>query len=335
MKKQSRCFNALFTTIILLMLNLRLHATEIELYYMASGPTPSSSIADRIVEVIPQSAVMLNNVPSSNWTYGCSPTAAGMMFGYYDRTGYSNMYSGTVNNGIAPLSNLGNQCSIIATLNGFDGRTTNGHVDDYWGNGSSLSPDPWEGNWSEHRWADCTADFMGSNQLKWDYLGGDGVRDYCKDGVTAFFAYNGSQKLYDYTPSSVYGMPQTSLCHGLRLFTESRGYSVVENYTQKIDSLYTGGFSFADYMSEIDTGAPVMIQLAGHSMTGIGYDMTTETIYFHDTWGDYVGSMPWGGSYSGMTHIAMTVLHLNPIPEPTTALLLFGGVLILRHRNRK
>jgi len=277
-----------FLTVLSMVLGIsaNLQGTMVEVYPMSSGPIPPMAIGNRIVTAVPQSATMLSDVPTSDWTYGCSNTAAGMIFGYYDRMGYSNMYAGPANGGVAPLTDLGNQCSLIATQNGFDGRTTNGHVDDYWVSFNSSSPDPWEGNWTEHAWADCTSDFMGSNQLKWDFIGGDGIRDYCRDGITALFAYNGPQKLYDYIPPSSAGMPQTALNHGMRLFVESRGYSVIENYTQKIDTLFDGGFSFVDYMSEIDAGFPVMIQLADHSMVGVGYLADTQTVYLHDSWGD-------------------------------------------------
>jgi len=104
-----------------------------------------------------------------------------------------------------------------------------------------------------------------------------------------------------------------------------------QNYTQKIDTLYTGGFSFADYMAEIDAACPVMIQVTGHSMVGVGYDLASNLVYLHDTWGNYVGSMTWGGSYSGMEHQAVTVIHI--IPEPAT-ICLFGLVgLFVRKRK--
>lgn len=318
---------------MILSISTNLQASIVKVYPMSSGPTPSMAIGNHIVTATPQSATILSNVPTSNWTYGCSNTAGGMLFGYYDRIGYSNMYTGPANGGVTPLTDLGNQTSLIATQNGFDGRTTNGHVDDYWISFNSPLPDPWEGNWSEHSW-DSVADFMGSNQLKWDFVGGDGIRDYSIDGITALFAYKGPQKLYDYIPPSSAGMPQTALSHGMRLFAESRGYSVIENYTQKIDTLFYGGFSFDDYMTEIDAGFPVMIQLAGHSMVGVGYDSLSQTMYMHDGWGDYLTSMGWGGSYSGMNHIAVTALHLNPIPEPATVMFLLGGVVLLRCKRK-
>lgn len=295
---------------------------SIDMMSMNSGPVAPAGVASQIVSVVPQTAVMLGNVPTSSWTYGCSATSAGMMFGYYDRIGYSNMYTGPANGGVAPLSSLGSTCSIIATQQGFDGRSTPGHVDDYWTGNGNAGPDPWVDGGVEHAWGGCTADYMGTNQWKWDFLSGDGVKDFNTDGSTALFSYGSATKLYDYIPPASAGLPQTELCHGLRLFAESRGYQVLENYTQKIDTLYSGGFSFNNYMNEINTGNPVMIQVVGHTMVGVGYDAGPQTVFLHDTWGDYTASMTWGGSYSDMDQEAVTVIHLAPVPEPSALVLL-------------
>ena len=95
------------------------------------------------------------SVPTSTWTYGCTATSAGMIFAYYDRNGYPNMYTGPCNGGVCPTTNVGQgdipgspipgACSIIATENGFDGRVIRGHVEDYWISYLSPGPDPWEG----------------------------------------------------------------------------------------------------------------------------------------------------------------------------------------------
>jgi len=305
-------------------------ATEVKWSLIDSGPVAPAGVEGSIISEPLAGATMLDQVPTSSWTYGCSATSAGMMFGYYDRHAYVNMYAGPANGGVAPLTDLGNQCSIIATMDGFDGRTTKGHVDDYWISSGSAGPDPWDGNWSEHTWADCTADYMGTNQWKWDVNPYDGTIDTNTDGATTLWSYNSAAKLYDYIPPADYGLPQTALCHGLRLFAESRGYTVVQNYTQKIDTLYPGGFSFGDYMAEIDAGRPVMIQVVGHSMVGVGYDTSGQTVYLHDTWGDYVASMTWGDAYSGRDHLAMTVIEMAPlfaIPEPISMIFFGTGVV--------
>jgi len=312
---------------------------DLERMIIDSPPTPPPGIIRAAADLSSESAVMLSEVPTSTWTYGCSATAAGMIFGYYDRQGYPDMYTGPANGGLAPLTDLGQgigspipgSCSIIATQNGFDGRITNGHVDDYWISTDSPGPDPWEGNWTEHTWADCTADFMGTNQWKWDFepwAAPNGMRDANADGGTSLVMNVGSGKLYDYIPPADKGLPQTMLCHGLRLFAESRGYTVQENYTQKVDAASPGGFSFADYMAEIDAGRPVMIQVEGHSMAGVGYD-APDTVYLHDTWDNHAHSMTWGTSYAGMAHEAMTVIHLaSPaIPGTHTVTLIAGQIV--------
>jgi len=47
----------------------------------------------------------LSNVPAFNWSYGCSATSAAMVMGYYDNTGYPNMYAGPTNGGVCPMDN--------------------------------------------------------------------------------------------------------------------------------------------------------------------------------------------------------------------------------------
>ncbi len=296
-----------------------------------SPPIPPPGYSRNLVRQFPRSAVQLNEVPTSRWTYGCSATSAGMLFGYYDRNGYPDMYTGPANGGLAPLSDLGQgadpsapisgSCSLIATMNGFDGRTTAGHVDDYWVSDNSAGPDPWEGG-TEHVWGACTADYMGTNQWKWD-SDGDGVKDYNKDGATTYFYFSSGKKLNDPIPGVSRGVPQTALCHGLKLFAESRSYAVLENYNQVIDSQATdpgSGFSFADFKDEIDNGHPVLVHVTGHTMLGVGYDDATRTIYIHDTWDNSQHSMTWGGDYSGRAQKAVTVIHLEPVSPATSGI---------------
>ncbi|MCY2987092.1 MAG: Ig-like domain-containing protein, partial [Planctomycetota bacterium] len=301
----------------------------IEMMSMNSGPTAPEDTGSSIApEPFSQSAFLLSNVPTSTWTYGCSATSAGMIFGYYDRTGYASMYTGPTNGGLAPLTNLGQgistpiagSTSIIATMNGFDGRVTRGHVDDYWISTNSSGPDPFVINsWTEHAWSGSTADFLGTNQWKWDF-NLDGSKDFNVDGATTLFSYGSASKMYDYIPSANYGLPQTEMTHGLRLFAESRGYALnydsgvaaYEVYTQKTDNIISGGFSFANFQTEVNAGYPVLVQVTGHSMVGFGYDAATSEIYLHDTWDNSNHTMTWGGAYSGMTLQAITAMHLAP-----------------------
>jgi len=257
----------------------------------------------------------LSNVPAFDWSYGCSATSAAMMAGYYDNHNYTNMYAGPTNGGVCPMNNSvwgpgingsAAECPLSATHQGKDGLTTKGHVDDYWSSyGSKI--DPYYGNWTEHTYANCTADYMGTNQYhNWNNT----------DGSTRFYFWPNGAPLYDYTGCEP---AQRDGCHGVKLFVESRGYSVVTNFNQYIYGYNnnTLGFNFSDFQSEIDAGRPVLIQVKGHTMLGYGYNTTGQVIYIHDTWDYSDHQMPWGGTYSGMQHYAVTVIQLDPPTAPS------------------
>ncbi len=129
------------------------------------------------------------------------------------------------------------------------------------------------------------------------------------DGSTTFYNYTNGAPLYDYTGCEP---DRRDGCHGLRLFAESRGYTVDTNFSQYIYGYdgNTQGFTFDDFKAEIDAGRPVLIQIEGHTMLGYGYDDTGSTIYIHDTWNYSDHSMTWGGAYSGMTHYGVAVVRL-------------------------
>ena len=273
------------------------------------------------VKRFPKTAVTLE-APAFDWTYGCSATSAGMMFGYYDRNGYANFYSGSVGGGVCPLTNAdwpkstypgttcGN-CPIVATKLGIDARTTRGHVDDYWRDLDSTADPYYAGGWAQHAPLDCAADFMGTNQYQsWRNA----------DGATTFYNYTNGDPLYD-CPDQEGGRDG---CHGMKLFANYCGYTVPDkgNYSQYIYGYKgnTKGFTFAQYMAEIDAAHPVIIQVSGHTMLGVGYDASSQTVYLHDTWDYTAHQMTWGGSYSGMAHYGVTVFRLsNSALTPTVS----------------
>jgi len=283
----------------------------------------------------PKSAVTLTNVPAFTWCFGCSATSAAMEAGYYDNQDYPNMYTGPTNGGVIPMNNsiwgtvvisgeTRAQCPLSATRMGLDERTTYGHVDDYWIQYGNEDPDPYITNgWTEHEHEGCTGDFMGTNQ---SYYGNS-------DGSTTFYYYSNGNPMNNYTG----GEPEIrDGCHGMRLFYESRGYTVTQNYTQLIFG-YNGntlGFTLDQFKNEIDNGRPVLIQVVGHTMLGYGYEDASSTIYIHDTWDYSDHSMTWGGSYSGMEQWGVTVVQLAPAANapiadftgsPTT--LVSGGIV--------
>lgn len=273
-----------------------------------------------------ESSVTISNVPAYSWSFGCFATSAAMMAGYYDNIGYANMYNGPTNGGIMPMNNSiwgtvilngesRDQCPLSATRNGVDGRTTRGHVDDYWIQYGNTDPDPYISNsWIQHTTGDCTGDFMGTNQSV--YGNGDG-------GTTIYWVGDGSA-LHNYSGCEPSGKDG---CHGLRQFFESRGYNVSDNYTQLIYG-YNGntlGFTYEQYKNEIDNGRPVFIQVVGHTMLGYGYDDASQTVLLHDTWDYNNHAMVWGGSYNGMDHFAVTCITLAPVNSLATAVPLFSS----------
>lgn len=272
------------------------------------------------VASIPKSAVILGSVPAFSWSFGCSATAAAMAGGFYDNNGYSDVYTGPTNGGVMPMNNsswgtvtingeIRDLCPLSATMLNLDGRTTNGHVDDFWVQYGSENPDPYITNgWTPHTNEDCLGDFMGTNQSAYGN----------SDGSTTFFFYSDGSPIYDYSGSEPGAKDG---CHGMRQFFESRGYTVVQNYTQLIygENGNTLGFTFEQYMNEIDNGRPVLIQVSGHTMLGFGYEEASQTVYLHDTWDYSDHSMIWGGEYAGMDQWGVSVLELFALNAPPIA----------------
>jgi len=252
-------------------------------------------------------------VPAFSWSFGCSATSAAMIAGYYDRNGYSNMYAGPTNGGVMPLDNSSwpdwvdsagaprHQCPLSATHKGLDGRTTRGHVDDYWISYGSTATDPWVAYGSEHTYGDCTGDYMKTNQSEHGYNN--------SDGATSFYYYpTGEVLTCDAIESFAILNDGTA---GFRDFFESRGYTVTDCYMQVTSNQASSGFTFAQYKAEIDAGHPVMIHVQGHTMVGVGYYNTDNTVILHDTWDYSNHTMSWGGSYSGMVMWGVSIVHLE------------------------
>jgi IPT/TIG domain len=273
----------------------------------------------------PGAAVTLS-VPAYNWVFGCSSVSASMIGAYFDRNGLPNIYTGPTNGGVMPDNNgvwptwtdsvgkdyPGNP--LAASRMGSDGRTIRGSIDDYWVAYDSTAADPYiTGGWAQHTWGDAFGDFMKTSQSSYGN----------RDGQTYFSWWlNGSPLTCAQMEST--GSPPIATRdggYGRKLFYEARGYSVTECYNQRTDNVVSGGFSFANYKAQIDAGYPVIINLVGHTVAGIGYDTSTSpaTIYINDTWDYQTHSMFWGQSYSGMALDSVSVVNpaLPSIPTPT------------------
>jgi YD repeat-containing protein len=255
---------------------------------------------------------ILVDVPAFNWVLGCSAVSGAMIAGYYDRSGWSNIYTGPTNGGVMPMDNSSwptwsdgfatyPNCPLVASKNGVDGRATRGTIDDYWVQYESIADDPYIGHWTQHTWGDAIGDYMFTSQSAYGN----------PDGSTTFYYWTGSPDPLTCDDMEDYALPDGTL--GRKNFYEAKGYTVTDCYNQRTDNQVTGGFSFAQFKAEIDAGRPVMLNLEGHTVVGVGYDDSSNLVYIHDTWDYSNHSMDWGGSYSGMVLDGVSIVNLQSI----------------------
>lgn len=196
---------------------------------------------------------------------------------------------------------------LIASHKGLDGRSTKGSIDDYWIVYENANPDPYiSGSWAQHAWGSAVGDYMKTSQSAYGNT----------DGSTSFYTYTSSASPLACADMVGYSIDTLDGTYGRKLFYEARGYTVTDCYNQKTDNMLAGGFSFAQYMAEINAGRPVMLNLAGHTIVGVGYDSSTNTVYLHDTWDNSNHTMPWGGSYSGMGLQSVSIVNLEAAADP-------------------
>ena len=259
-------------------------------------------------------------VPAYDWVFGCSSVSAAMIGGYFDRNGLPNIYIGPANGGVMPIDNsiwpgwtdrTGKtypSLPLAASRNGLDGRSTRGSIDNYWVAIDSTIPDPYITNgWQQHTWGDAFGDFMKTSQSNYDNA----------DGQTYFYWGLGGKPL-TCTQMEEGGISQQDGSYGRKLFYEARGYHVADCYSQLTDNVAAGGFTFAQFKAQIDAGTPVMVNLEGHTIVGVGYK-EPDTIYINDTWDYKTHEMPWGGSYSGMKLNSVSIVTPHRPALPTIA----------------
>ncbi|BBO68093.1 hypothetical protein DSCA_20230 [Desulfosarcina alkanivorans] len=247
---------------------------------------------------------LLTSSPDYDWWYGCSPTSAGMMMGYYDINGYGGLaYPNLVPGGEAELSTFGNPGAIAN-----DTIASQAHIDDFYVTFGHPGPDACNNaDPTTCHDFDCLADFMGTSQAQ---LGST-------DGNTWFYTFNDGSP---FTPADAEanGLEDESGMYGVREYVQYAGYNVDTIYHQPVYPVHASGagFTAAQYRAEIDAGRPVLINIEGHSMFGYGYDYDSieqmTTVYVHDTWnpGDD-HTFTWGGNYDGRQHLSVMPLTVS------------------------
>ena len=263
--------------------------------------------------------LLANAMPEAEYMYGCTPTALGMLLGYYDLYGYRGTDLSNIIEGVVALKSRGTDGNAY-DMDAFDtvlGRaiaseeyvyrfhsrngteTTPAQELEYTfkPDGRTLNTDEWN----------CIADYIGTGQ----FWRGNG-------NLSTSIAYGSIEELYEYefnepisdgTTTKQVRYLYTTMLYGLDLYLLSRGYALDYEITGSYPVDVCGGdFTFEDYMYEIDSGRPVMISIEGHSMVGYGYNAATREIVFDDCY--RAGqSMAWDGtySYSGANRALQTI----------------------------
>ncbi|MBN1787481.1 MAG: PEP-CTERM sorting domain-containing protein [Sedimentisphaerales bacterium] len=251
-----------------------------------------------------------------DWWHGCSPTSAGMMMGHYDVHGYNGHSLGNLVPGGQAENNTYGPGPYLAN----NAIASSGHIADFYSGGTGASGDDVAPPWHQFN---CLSDFMGTSQ---DSVGNS-------NGWTTFYYYtNGAP--FTHTDAVTHGVYDSSGMYGIKEYVEYAGYTVDVLYNQYIDTQDLAyGFTFKQYMTEIDAGRPVLIHVEDHTMYGYGYDSLNSTVFLHDTWSLGQHTMTWGGTYSGREHYGVTVLTV--VPEPATIAMLSLGALSLIRRKKQ
>jgi hypothetical protein len=300
--------NTLATFILLVLLPpLTSHAAELEKWVISGRLDPD----DISREAAAAESAAPGAAPDYQWWYGCSPTSAGMLMGYYDINGYGgetyrNLVPGTVAESSTFPSTEGSWeyrvQHIIASQR---------HVSDFYGGGYLASGDDVPG--APTGPLDSLADFMGTSQDVYENV----------NGATAFWFYTDGSRLSvaDLFNTGDPGIYENSGTYGIYEYLRRAGYGDANPqtadhiYNQHIDTLgLPYGFSLGDYIAEVNAGRVVLLHLVNHTMLGYGYDSTTGELLMHDTSTPGEHRMYWGSTYYGYLLIGVTVVDLSNIP---------------------
>jgi len=283
---------------------LNLDSGTLALTLDESGVTPPD---DPGITVEDKDILLPEAMPQAEYMYGCTPTAVGMLLGYYDLYGYNGMRFSNMIEGDVDLYSRGTDGDAY-NMNEFD--TALGKAiatEDYVyrfvsRDGVETTPAQEleyafrsDGSLNSGVW-DCIADYLGTGQY---WRGNDNLSTTTTIGsLKDLYAYPYRDvTISDGTVSHAIQYKETGMLYGLDLYLQSRGYrldtAATGTYTVDVNG---GQFTFADYKAEIDAGRPVIISIESHSMVGYGYNEATKEIIFDDCYrADQ--RMVWDGVY--------------------------------------
>jgi len=231
-----------------------------------TGPIPPEG-CDMGSKTVHFGQVVLSQVPSYHWHHGCTPTSVAMVFGYYDKLGFDDLFIGSASSqtsavneriaskgdGSGSTSNPGTPGSgHIADYAFYDGVNDDSHDEPY--------PDMSEVDPDNAHFDNCIADYLRTSRSA----------NGCHHGWTSL---SNIYKLKNYCrwANSSYNLEVTR--HGCN-----------------------GGnpLTWELYCQEIDLGRPVVLgvhtDLGSHSITAIGYRGDEENPEYacYNTWHDSI-----------------------------------------------
>jgi len=251
--------------------------------------------------------LLAHAMPEAEYMYGCTPTAIGMLLGYYDLYGYEDRGFSNLIEGDVDLKSRGTDGNPY-DMDAFDtvlGRAiaSEEYVFRFHSrNGKETTPDQEleyafkeDGKTLDTGIWNCIADYLGTGQY---WRGNDNFSTTTTFSSLKNLYRNDSDITIDSDSASrTIRYIEHSMLYGLDLYVQSRGYSLDDSRTGTYDVDVNGGsFSFAHYISEIDAGRPVMISIDDHSMVGYGYNAETMEIIFDDCY-ESGQRMVWDGTY--------------------------------------
>ncbi|MFW6061553.1 MAG: hypothetical protein ACOC93_01970, partial [Planctomycetota bacterium] len=235
---------------------------------------------------------LADEVPAYLWYFGCSPTAASMLAGYYDgQASYEDLIPGdastqtdAVFETIASSGDgeyaIGSDGSTMVTLT--PGTPGTGHIPDYAffdGVDDSQLGTEVEPDLSEQ-----------AVRESW------GVQPHADDSMADFLE----------TSWSVHGLNMgwtatSNIAPGIEEFFEAQGYTAeAQQYIMDPWLPSESVLNWEMYKDEIDAGRPMLLGvdsdgdgISDHSVVGIGYDTDTGEYAMYDTWTEDVRWESW------------------------------------------
>ncbi len=268
-----------------------------------------------VFEMVYGLSTMMGLVPAYTWWFGCTPTAAGMLAGYYDAHGYNgNDYSNLIDGNAL---NWPGNAAIREAIASYDGAAF--LTDPDTGNFAGWVPGSEPAAGGSH-----AADYGVYRGDEWAVEGpGNIVPDLSeewvqqRDGVTP----HDDDSLADFLGTSrsaigaSYGNTRViDVAGGIEDYFDHRGYEA------EASSVPVPVLTWELFIHELESGRPVMLGTVvpgggGHSILAVGYDAAARQIQFWSTWNTdlYTATVDPGG-FSGFT-VPNTALPGDP-PTP-------------------